>query len=45
MPRNSLCTPLQRLQVLLAGWAGACPICRRRAPHWQSRRDDHAHNL
>jgi hypothetical protein len=28
---------VEQLQVLLACWAGACPTCRRPAPHWLSR--------
>ena len=29
---------LGELQVLLACWAGACPVCKRPAPRWLSRR-------
>jgi SRSO17 transposase len=34
----SLWQLLEQLQVLLACWAGACPLCRRPAPRWLSRR-------
>jgi hypothetical protein len=28
---------LEQLQVLLACWAGACPVCKRPAPRWLRR--------
>src|SRR5512132_1706630 len=33
----SLWQLLGELQVLLAGWAGACPLCKRPAPRWLRR--------